>query len=86
MPLVIWGYAVPPDDARNLVVTLIASDSPQALSAAASISRALEDDGGLVGLDDDERDAVMFALIDPPDGLVELRGALARDHEQRHRA
>ena len=39
--------------------------------------------GGLVGLDGTERDAVFFALLDCPQGLAELRGALSRDHVQR---
>jgi len=83
VPLFIWGYSVTPEDARNLVATLLAAGSDDARTAAASIARALDGGGGLVGLDDGERDAVFFALIDPPEGLVELRGALSRDHVHR---
>jgi hypothetical protein len=30
-----------------------------------------------------ERDLLLGVLADPPDGLVELRGKLARDHRHR---
>ena len=31
----------------------------------------------------DEREAILRALDDPPDGLAELRGVLVREHEWR---
>jgi len=75
MPLFVWGYSVTPDGARRLVATLLVEATPAAHSAAAAIDRAVQADGGLVGLDDDERDTVLAALED--DGgdpqLAELR-------------
>ena len=36
-----------------------------------------------VALTPAERDAILSVLEDPPPGLVELRGVLARDHAKR---
>lgn len=86
MPLFVWGYSVTPEGARRLVATLIGAGDPDSLSAAAAISRAIDDDGGLVGLGDEERTAVLAALED--DGgdplLAELRAALMRDFQHRN--
>jgi hypothetical protein len=85
MQLVIWGIPVVPADARALVATLIADGDRDWLEAAARLDRALGDGGGLVGLTPEQRDALLGCLVDPPPGLTELRGALLRDHEHRHR-
>jgi hypothetical protein len=86
VPFMIWGYSVTPEGARRLVATLLVEGTPAALTAAGQISRVLEDDGGLVGLDEDERDTVLAVLED--DGgdpqLAEPRAALMRDFQRRH--
>ena len=75
----LYGVPVPEDDARNLVTTLLADGSEDALEAA-RISRALEVDAALVALSVEQRDASLASLEDAStDGLAELRGALARD-------
>jgi hypothetical protein len=82
----IWGYSVTHEGARRLVATLLVEGTPDALTAARAIDRALTDDGGPVGLDDTKRDAVLAALED--DGgdplLAELPAGLMRDFEYRH--
>lgn len=85
MPLFVWGYSVTPEGARRLVATLLVVGTPEARSAAAAIDRALNDDGGLVGLGEAERDALFFALEDDggDEQVAELRGALSRDHRHR---
>jgi hypothetical protein len=35
VPLLIWGYSVPPEGARRLVATLVGAGDPDSLSAAA---------------------------------------------------
>ena len=39
----------------------------------------------VLALSIDEREAIIRALDDPPDGLVELRGILLQEHEWRMR-
>lgn len=86
MQLRVFGVPLRPGDARGLAAKLIAAGDPASASAAASISRTLSRGGGLVGVKDSERAAILSALgIDPPDGLVQLRGVLARDAARRHR-
>jgi len=48
--------------------------------AAAVIERALTDRAQGITLTAAECDAVLDVLYDAPEGLVELRGALLRDH------
>jgi hypothetical protein len=47
------------------------------------IQKGVERDLYAVALKPAERDAILSVLEDPPDGLVELRGVLARDHADR---
>jgi len=54
--------------------------TPDALTAAAQIARGVDRDLYAVGLSPAERTAVLACLEDPADGLVELRGALLREH------
>ena len=79
----LYGVPVAPNDVRALIATLIANGEPRAVAAAARISDGLERGMPLVALEPRERDAVLATLDDPAEGLVELRGALVRDYEQR---
>ena len=74
------GIPVSDDDARSLVATLLVEGTPDALTAAAQLTKGVERDLHAVGLTRAERTAVLACLEDPPDGLAELRGALMRDH------
>ena len=53
--------------------------SPDALTAAAMLSKGVDRDLYAIALTRGERTAVLACLEDPPDGLVELRGTLLRD-------
>jgi hypothetical protein len=44
---------------------------------------ALEAEQGIVGLSIQDREAILRALDDPPEGLSELRGVLLNDHQWR---
>lgn len=86
MPLLrLFGVDVTDDDARLLVATLLAAGGPAAIAAAEMIVKGVERDLYAVGLNPEMRDAILAVLEDPPDGLVELRGKLARDHADRSR-
>ena len=52
-------------------------------SAAEMIERGVARDLYAVAVTPEERDAILSVLEDPPDGLVELRGVLARDQRDR---
>jgi hypothetical protein len=47
------------------------------------ISKGVDRELYAIALTPAERGAILAVLEDPPDGLVELRGALARDHASR---
>ena len=79
----LFDVPVAKEDARSLVATLLADDHPHSAEAAATIAHGLELGASLVALTPEERDAILAALEDPPEGLVELRGVLMRDFEQR---
>jgi hypothetical protein len=79
----LYGVPVTPENARHLIATLIADGGPHALSAAAEIQKGLDRQLYAVGLQAVQRDAVLAVLKDPPAGLVELRGVLARDQRDR---
>ena len=66
-----------------MIATLIADGGPDAMSAAASIGKGVDRELYAVALGPEERDAILAALEDPPPGLVELRGVLARDYAHR---
>lgn len=75
----ILGIPIADSDARGLVATLLAEGSPDALSAAAILSKGVDRELYAIALTRAERTAVLACLEDPPDGLVELRGELLRD-------
>jgi hypothetical protein len=77
------GIAFSDEDARHLIATLLGEGTPDALAAAAQRSKGVERNLSAVGLSPGEPAAVLACLEDPPDGLVELRGALLRDHRDR---
>ena len=79
----LYGCPVSVQDARTLVTQLVVDGRPDAIGAAGQIEHALQLDRVMAGLSPDQRSAVLRALADPPDGLLELRGALARDHARR---
>jgi hypothetical protein len=80
----LFGIAVAPNDVRTLIAVLVADGRPRAVAAAARISDGLERGVALVALEPRERDAILAALDDPTDGLVELHDALVRDHDRRN--
>lgn len=49
------------------------------------LEKALELGTIIVALTIDDRERILRALDDPPDGLAELRGVLLREHEWRVR-
>jgi hypothetical protein len=86
MQLRIFGVPLRAGDARGLAAQLIEAGDPDGASAAVSIRLTLSRGGGLVGVKDGERAAILSALTsDPPHGLVQLRGVLARDAARRYR-
>ena len=62
------GIPIPGDDARRLIATLLADGTPDALTAAAQITKGVERDLYAVGLTRAARTAVLAYLEDPPDG------------------
>lgn len=50
------------------------------------LEKALDRGTIIVALTMDDRERILRALDDPPDGLAELRGVLLREHEWRVRA
>ena len=83
--LYLSGRSVTAANAHHLIATLMADGSPAAMSAAAMIQEGVDRDLYAVGLEPEERDAILAVLENPPDGLEELQGALARDHHYRTR-
>lgn len=79
----LYGCPVTNEDARTLVARLFVNATPDAIEAAGQIEHALQLDRVMAGLSADQRTAVLQALDDPSDGLLELRGALARNYARR---
>jgi hypothetical protein len=77
--LTLFGVPVTPENARHIVASLIADGSSYAMSAAAVIQKGFDHDLYAVALEPEERDVILATLENPPDGLEDLRGALARD-------
>ena len=53
--------------------------------AGERLRRALDNDTRILGLEIDEREAILAALEDPPAGLEELRATLLHEHVGRQR-
>ena len=81
----LYGIAIPPEDCRGLVASLVADGSPDALAAAKTISRGLDLGAQLVALTTAKRDAILACLEDvQTPALGELRGALTPDRLARN--
>ena len=78
-----FGIPVANDDCKILVDLLMRVGRVDDLAAAATIEHGLKMEAQLIALPIDERDAILGALDDPPDGLAELRGVLERDNRDR---
>ena len=81
--LTLYGVAVSAENARHIVASLIADGSADALDAAETIAYAVSRGCHAVAVAPAMRDAILATLEDPPAGLEDLRGALARDHRDR---
>lgn len=79
----IQGALVREEDARRLVASLLGTGWPDACGAAGKIVRGIEQRRDVSDLTATERDALLRSLVDPPDALTSLRGALARDFARR---
>lgn len=77
--MLLAGVPIMDDDGRNLVDLLMRNGRADDVMAAAAIHKALSTSSALVVLSRDERRAILGALFDPPEGLVELRGVLLRE-------
>ena len=62
---------------------LILDGSPDALAAAEMINKGVDRELYAVALTPAMRDAILAVLEDPPAGLEDLRGVLARDQRDR---
>jgi hypothetical protein len=62
-------------------IALPVGDDP----AGDRLHRALDNDTRTLGLEIDEREAILAALEDPPAGLEELRATLLHEHVGRQR-
>ncbi len=82
----VFGVRVARIDAHTLVDLLLRVGRADDLTAAAAIEKGIRDDLKLVALTPAERDAVLSVLDDAPPELAELRGALARDQQDRDRS
>jgi uncharacterized protein (DUF1778 family) len=83
----LYGIPVAPADAHALDVQLHVGRIDD-LKLASKIDHALELETVILetvilALSPAERDTLLGVLDDPPDGLAELLGALARDHADR---
>jgi hypothetical protein len=78
-----FGVSVTAENARHLVATLIADGGPDQLAAANMIQKGVDRDLYAIAPKPEERDAILSVLEDPPPGLEDLRGVLARDQRDR---
>ena len=67
----VLGIPISDDNARALVATLVVEGTPDALSAAAMLTKGVERNLYAVGLSPGERAAVLACLEDPPEGLAQ---------------
>ena len=81
--LTLCGVSVTAENARHFGARLFADGNPAAMSAAAMIQKGVDRDLYAVALEPAEHHASSSVLEDPPTGLEELRGALARDQRDR---
>ena len=81
--LTLCGVSVTAENARHIIASLFADGSPAAMSAAAMIQKGVDRDLYAITLEPEERHAILAVLEDPPTGLEDLRGRLARDNRDR---
>ena len=67
----VLGIPISDGDARHLIATLVVEGTPDALSAAAMLTKGVERNLYAVGLSPGERAAVLACLEDPPEGLAQ---------------
>ena len=73
------GIPVTVDDAGWLVAELYRNAYPDAVSAALVIETSVDNGRFAAALTRPERRAILGALEDPPDSLLELRAALVHE-------
>lgn len=81
--MLIYGTPVENTHVRSIVASLFVTADPVAHTTAHTLARALDNGERIVAIKHYERDAILSVLGNPPDGLAELRGVLARDHSGR---
>ncbi len=79
----IHGAQVRDDDARRLVASLFGTGRPDAIGVARKIVLGIERRRDVRDLTPSERSSLLRMLVDPPDALLGLRAALARDFARR---
>ena len=79
----LFGVPVADDDCFTLVDLLTRVGRAEDHELAGRIVRGLESGTVMLALALQERDLLLAVLEDPPAGLEELRGVLARDHRDR---
>jgi hypothetical protein len=79
----LYGIPTSEADTHTVVDLLLRVGRIDDLKLASKIDYALELETKILALSPAERDTLLSVLDDPPDGLVELRVALARDHRDR---
>ena len=78
------GVEVSGKDGRTLVGLLLRIGRDTDLALALRVERSYSRQVGIISLSPAERDLLLNILDDPTDGLLELRGVLARDHQDRN--
>lgn len=76
------GNHVRENDCHTLIDMLLRIGRADYLDAVAVIE-GLALDAKIIALNAAQRTAILGVLDDPPDGLAELRGVLAKDHHAR---
>jgi hypothetical protein len=79
--MVEWVFLAGVPVQASLVLTL--AELVRDVSLAEKLERAVNRDLIVIGLDDDERVAVLKALADPPPGLEEVRDTLLEEQDRR---
>jgi hypothetical protein len=79
----IAGIRVTDSDAWWLVDRLRQAGRADDATAAQTIEAAIHVNDDVSDLIDAEKDALLVTLLDPPDGLLELRSLLASDRVRR---
>ena len=77
------GIPVRDEDIHTLIDLLLRVGRADDLKLAARLDRALELEAMILALGTNERATILSVLDDPPEGLAELRGTLARDQRER---